>query len=250
MGRLRHPRFQAMVDDVGGMMSASVYATIYERVRTLPVAGGVIEIGPYRGASTIAMAWGLQDSGRAVAGPVVTVEKADGGQWEEPGKTHEDNISVLRANLERHRVAELVTVFPERASDENSSEVIALLGDAPLAVLSHDADGHIDRDFRLFWPLLEPGGLIVVDDYRETTAKFQRPDERRPQGGIKGPLTWRLLNQFIEWGLFTPLETVGETTFGLKPEGADFSRFDEAVCDEIYRGVIRDRDAYLDAKGL
>lgn len=228
-------------------MPAAVYSGLYDRVKTAPDLD-ILEIGPYRGASTIAMAWAMQDSGKKSR--IVTVEKADGGQWHDPGHGHSENIAVLTSNLARQGVADRVTVFPDRVTDENRSEIVGLLGTDQLAALVHDADGHIDRDFRLFWRLVRPGGLIVIDDYRETPEKFQRPDERRPQGGIKGPLTFRLLNQFIEWGLFEPDEVIGETIFGSKPVGADFARFDQETCDAIHRSVIRDRDAHLDGRGM
>lgn len=246
VNRARYPRFQALRDDVGGMMPTAVYAAIYEHVKAIP-DGSIIEVGPFRGASTIAMAWGKQDAG--ASGRIVTVEKADGGQWDQPGQTHRGNIEILTANLERNGVGDMVTVFPEAASTDNRDQIVDLLDGDRLVCLAHDADGHIERDFELFWPLLDPGGLIIIDDYVETTAKFQRPDSRRPQGGIKGPLTFRLLNQFIEWGLFEPTQTFSETIIGIKPADADFGRFDTSVCREIYEGVTRDRDAFLDRAG-
>ena len=108
----------------------------------------------------------------------------------------------------------------------------------------HDADGRIDRDFVLLWSVLRPGGLIVVDDY-ENRASFQPVSPRSPDGGTKSLLTFRLLKQFMRWGLVTRRRVVGNTFFGCKPENADFRLFDSAVCHRILRDVEAERDTYL-----
>jgi hypothetical protein len=93
----------------------------------------------------------------------------------------------------------------------------------------HDADGRLDRDFLVFWPLLRPGGLIIIDDYQE-------------HGSHNHVLTYRLLNQMIKWKLFTPSFMMRNSIIGYKPANSDIRQLDVDVCLRI----IRDCERLLD----
>ncbi len=232
---LRKPpnRFEVMRYETDGMLSPAVYERLCEEVSRLP-AGDIVEVGGAAGSATIAMAWGLQ---RADNGShIVVIEKCERGSRARYGD-YATNLARLEAHLESHGVRDRVVLFPKSLTVENGEEVLALVRTPELAALCCDADGRLHRDFRLFWPRLRPGGLIVVDDYDETRSR-------------KHAVTWHLLNQLMEWGLFEPVELLNGTYFGRKPAGADFEAFDYALCDELCEGVRAEWDSDYDQKPL
>lgn len=106
-------------------------------------AARLLEIGSSNGYSTI---W-LAAAAREVGGHVTTIERAP------------DKIAMARANLERARLADLVTL---REGDARA--VLAALA-GPFDLIFLDADRpsypvYVD----LLLPLLRPGGLLVTDN--------------------------------------------------------------------------------------
>lgn len=240
-----HGRFLELKQAAGGMLEPAVYHRLYDEVRALRDLD-VLEIGGGAGAGTIAIAWAMRDSGKG--SKLVVVEKCEGGSRVQFGGRAE-NLRRLEAHLERFGAAARTVLYPHELRFENGAEVRALLGTPEIAALVHDADGRIDRDFHLFWPLVVPGGLIVVDDF-DDVPEFKPPSARYPDGGTKSLLTFRLLTQFIEWGLFEPTRKVRSTMFGRKPPGGDFARLDLEACERIRAEVEAERDRHLRAKGL
>lgn len=89
-----------------------------------------------------------------------------------------------------------------------------------------------------------PGGLIIIDDYKNH-GKYLPISERHPTGGMKCLICYRLLNQFMEWGLFKLSHISGITAFGYKPEGADFSQLDLQACQKILEEIELERLQHL-----
>lgn len=171
------------------------------------------------------------------------VEKCEGGTRSDVGG-YEDNLNLIQEHFKKFNAEDQIVLFPQEVTFENGSEVISLMQTKQISAFIHDADGRLDRDFSLFWNLIIPGGLIVVDDYADEP-KYKPISERHPQGGTKSVMTYRLLNQMIEWGLFKTTKKIGKTIFGYKPADADFSRFDLEVCNQIIEGVNQERDNFL-----
>lgn len=224
-----------------GMLDPKVYRELYRLAVESPDLD-IIEIGGAAGAGSVALARGLVEAGKAAS--VIVVEKLEGGSRTELG-ARDDNIRRIESNFETHGVAHKVRLFPHELTFENGHEVVAMVATADIAALVHDADGRVDRDFFLFWPLLRDGGAIVIDDYADAPENYRPISPRYPLGGAKGVVTYRLTNQLIAWGLFEPTLTMGNTLFGTKPAAADWSRFDRAACERIVAGVARERDEAL-----
>lgn len=219
----------------GGMLSPDVYAAIFKTVRkrcdpTLPF----IEVGAAAGSATIAIARGLGSGGKVVA-----VEKAQGGSRIEHGG-YTENVARLERNLSRWGVRDRVELFTRPLDDANWHNVLDQTGAAQIGGMMHDADGQIDRDFHNGWPLLPAGALIIIDDYSPRLS-YRPISDRYPDGGTKTILTYTLLNEFIEWGLFKPFLQIGMTVFGVKPHEASMSSFDQDACDAIKESVMAER---------
>ena len=234
------PDFFRLKLATGGMLPARVYRELYHLARVLPDLD-IIEIGAGSGASTVAMARGLRDAGRSAR--IISVEKCEGGSRSEYGDRGV-NLSLFESHLVKFGVRDRVVLYPHVLTSENGSEVLSKIRTAQISALVHDADGRIDRDFALFWPLLRPSGLIVIDDYENRPA-FEPISVRSPDGGTKSLVTFRLLSQMMRWGLVARARVIGHTFFGFKPETADFRQFNAEACRRIVRQVEAERDAYL-----
>lgn len=226
-----------------GMLPPSVYKKIYEAVYELPDLD-IIEIGGAAGAGSIATALAMKESNKKSR--LIVIEKCEGGSRSEFGR-YQENLNLINSNFKEFEVENNVLLYPHELTFENGEDVISLVKTPNIAALIHDADGRIDRDFYLFWPIIKPGGLIIIDDYTNTV-KFKPISEQYPQGGVKGLQTYRLLNQFMEWGLFKPLLKMDNTIFGYKPPNSDFSLFDMVVCKNIIKEVHDERLEYIGQK--
>lgn len=227
----RRNRFLALKLETGGLLDADAYARLYEEARCLP-PGDVVEVGGAGGSGSIAIAWGLQETGHPSR--VIVVEKCEGGSRDRYGDFG-TNLERLHRHLEHFGVADRVSLFTERLTFDNGHEVLEKVRTPELSAFCCDADGRIHRDFYFFWPRLRPGGLIVIDDYHET---FSR----------KHAVTYHLLNQLMEWGLFELESTVGSTCFGRKPARADWSLFDRDACELICDRVTAEWEAAAERK--
>ncbi len=124
--------------------------------------GGILEIGPYIGGSTVAMSKGITNfSG---SGSIVSIEK--GGCHDHAQYGSKDIVADLRRNLTEWGADKNTRVI---VGDSRNSEIIAqvksMLSGKGLGLFFIDADGLIDQDFAAYGDLIEPGTYVVVDDY-------------------------------------------------------------------------------------
>lgn len=233
-------KFYSLRQQTNGMLLPIVYKRIYQLCYKLPDLD-IVEVGGATGAASIAIAWAIRDAKKN--SKLIVVEKCQGGTRTDIGG-YDENLQLIQRHFEDFGVREQLRLFPHELTFEKGDEVIDLIQTPKISAFIHDADGRIDRDFYLFWPLLEPGGLIIVDDYANKES-YKPISERHPTGSAKSMITYRLLNQIIEWGLFQTTHKIGKTIFGIKPYNADFNRFDRKVCQQIVETVERERDDCL-----
>ncbi len=210
-------RFEKIAQDADGMLTYNLYARMYEYISNEPDGGDIVEIGGALGAGTITMALALKESGKR--GKVITVEKMVGGSRDQYGNFQE-NLARYKQNLKNWKVDDRTLLFSDWLSYENGHKVLDLVESEELTALMCDADGLLHRDFEIFWSRLRSGGLIIIDDYDPTMSS-------------KHVITYQLLSQLTEWGLFEEIELLSDTIFGRKPEGGDISKLDRARCEAI-----------------
>jgi predicted O-methyltransferase YrrM len=125
-------------------------------------AGGVLEIGPYIGGSTIAVCWGKESS--QCRNRVVAIEL--GGTYSHPTLATDDIVRDLRVNLKRYGVEARVDLIVGSSRDpEVIRQVERIVGGQPFGLMMVDADGLIELDFVAYRHLLRRGTYLVVDDY-------------------------------------------------------------------------------------
>jgi predicted O-methyltransferase YrrM len=124
--------------------------------------GSILEIGAFRGGSTVAAAWGIRDKGAAKK--LITVEP--GGKLRKHRLATRNILRSLRRNLARQRVAELVTVIPGYSFKPDVVEAVnQALGPDELGLLILDADANCRRDIERYGPKLSDGCWLIIDDY-------------------------------------------------------------------------------------
>ena len=133
--------------DVPGWLGDEEALALYQAARTCTGRGAIVEIGSWRGRSTICLALGSKD-GPGV--PVVAIDR------------HTDKTFVdFQENIRRAGIADLVR--PIRAtSDEAFTEF-----DEPIELIFIDASHKYDdvrRDFDQWVPLVVEGGTVAMHD--------------------------------------------------------------------------------------
>jgi predicted O-methyltransferase YrrM len=216
--RIRTPRFYALKEQTHGMLNPMSYKKIYGLVYRLPNLD-LVEIGGAAGTASIAMALAMQESGKSAR--LIVIERCEGGSRTKYGG-YRENLKIITDNFRKFSVEDTIILYPHEIALETRKEVLSLIKTPEIAAFMHDADGRLDRDFLIFWPLLRPGGLIIIDDYQE-------------YGSYKHVLTYRLLNRMIRWKLFTPSFMMRSTIIGYKPANSDIRQLDVDVCLRIIR---------------
>lgn len=207
-----------------GMLDPLVYAEINRTASS--VMADIVEIGTAHGAATIAAALGLPAGFR-----VSTVERMNGGSRARYGGP-EENIRIINDNFTRFGVSDKVRLHV------GSVETVAPeLGDGPIGMLVLDADGCIDRDFRLFYDRLLPGAPIVIDDYRPHYVGTTQSGSMLLVDQ-KHRITTLLVDLFVELGLIERQKIINDTFFGRKPFNARPLDLPEARVLDIYRQLI------------
>ena len=212
---LTEPYFWFLRKRARGMLPPLAYRMLYELALDLPDLP-FVDIGAGAGASTIALARAGKDSHKRA--PVISIERCTGvkGSRARYGG-FEENHFLLTSNLARFGVVEHVRLFAKYFGDSSAEELLSMVGSARIAGFMHDADGRLDRDCCLFWPMVVPGGLIVVDDYESLDTETLIA--RTPRSARKKLMIRRGLDLLMDAGMFVPEWRCGNTMFGRRPDG-------------------------------
>lgn len=196
---LRHQRLYRVLRRFGkrqSMLHPDVLQLVHHFARTSQ--GAILEIGPFRGGSTVAAAMGLRESG--AARKFITVEQ--GGRLRHHKLATRNIVRTLKRNLARKGVADIVTVIEGHSSDAAIiTAVHQALGEEEIGLLILDADVGINRDFKRFGPNLLDRAWVVIDDYTG-------PADYEKMGPIK-----EQVDKLVAAGQLIPLGYYGHTTW-------------------------------------
>jgi predicted O-methyltransferase YrrM len=142
------------------MLHEDVLMLLYHFAKTSRCA--ILEIGPYIGGSTIALAKGLQASGSRR--PLVTIEK--GGAHNHPTLPSSDILSDLRKNLHDFHVEDMAHIIEGISLDPTVlQELKEVLGTFKVDLFVLDANGTVAGEFFHMTQHLVDDCLVVIDDY-------------------------------------------------------------------------------------
>jgi len=126
------------------------------------VEGPILELGPYSGGSTIALAKGLV--ARKRPSRIVSVER--GGSYAHPTLASDDILADLKKNLQGYDVADVVEIVEGVSRDPQTvEEVKRRAGNEQFGLLVIDADGCVQQDLSVYRSVLCPDAYLVVDDF-------------------------------------------------------------------------------------
>ena len=124
--------------------------------------GSILEIGAFRGGTTVAAAWGIRDSGEAKK--LITIEP--GGSLRKHHLATRNILRSLRRNLARQGVAERVTIVEGHSFEPKVVAAVDRAVDADqVGLLILDADADCKRDINRYGPKLMDGCFLIIDDY-------------------------------------------------------------------------------------
>jgi predicted O-methyltransferase YrrM len=184
------------------IMKAADYSMLDEDVLVLichmakVCEGGVLEIGSFLGASTVAAGLGIRASGRAKK--FLSIEP--GGRLKDHRLASKDIFRDLTKHVSRAGLLESVTLINGSSFDERTiATVKEQFGPREVGFFIFDADANVRRDIDCYGGLFADGCWIVIDDYISATDKAgptqAHVDELTAQGrllplGFYGWGTW------------------------------------------------------------
>ena len=184
------------------LMKAADYSMLDEDVLVLichmakVCEGGVLEIGSFLGASTVAAGLGIRASGQAKK--FLSIEP--GGPLKDHRLASKDIFRDLTKHLSRAGLLESVTLINGSSFDETTiATVKEQFGPGEIGLFIFDADANVRRDIDCYGDRLADGCWIVIDDYISATIKAgptrAQVDELTAQGqllplGFYGWGTW------------------------------------------------------------
>lgn len=151
--------YQVEIEKVKSISMLAPDVLFYIGLLACVLRGRIIEIGPYIGGSTVALASG---SGTAHP-PVITIEA--GGSYEtHPDLPSSDILGDLRINLENFEVVDRVNIIEGFAND-----IVPSLGDyvdpKSVQLVLIDADGDVISNLTNLRPFLMENCILIIDDY-------------------------------------------------------------------------------------
>jgi len=126
--------------------------------------GGVFDVGPYVGGSTIAMASGHRGRRKHV------VIEAGGAYPDQPFIPSLDIIADLERNLARYGLLELVSIY-QGWSDDPAVYRPALKEAGPIGLFFFDANGAVAEQLSICAPFMADDCTIILDDINAGQAK-------------------------------------------------------------------------------
>jgi len=184
------------------LMKAADYSMLGEDVLVLichiakVCEGGVLEIGSFLGAATVAAGLGIRASGQAKK--FVSIEP--GGRLKDHRLASKDIFKDLTKHVARAGLLDTVTLINGASFDQATiASVKERFGPGEIGLFIFDADANVRRDIDCYGDRLANGCWMVIDDYISATDKAgptrAQVDELTAQGrlmplGFYGWGTW------------------------------------------------------------
>lgn len=184
------------------MLDIDVLVLVYHMARLCQ--GGILEIGSFLGAATVAAGLGARASGREKK--FVSIEP--GGRLRDHRLATKDIFKDLTKHVARAGLTGSVTLVNGSSFDPATiATVKERFGPGEVGLFIFDADANVRRDIDCYRDRLGPGCWVVIDDYISATEKGgptrDQVDELTAQG-------WLVPLGFYGWGTWVGRWRSGE----------------------------------------
>ena len=174
------------------MLSEDVLVLIYHMAKVCD--GGILEIGSFLGASTVAAGFGVRDSGKEKT--FLSIEP--GGALKDHKLATKNIFKDLTKNVDSAGLHDRVTLLNGSSFDDKMiATVKERFAPGEIGFFIFDADANVRRDIDCYSALFANGCWVVIDDYISATNKAgptrEQVDEFTAQGRLQ-PLG------FYGWG--------------------------------------------------
>jgi predicted O-methyltransferase YrrM len=174
------------------MLDIDVLVLIYHMAKVSE--GGILEIGSFLGASTVAAGLGVHASGREKK--FISIEP--GGPLTDHRLATKDIFRDLKKNLARTGLLDSVTLINGSSFEEKTiSMVKERFGPREIGLFVFDADSNVRRDIDCYGDRFADGCWVVIDDYISATEKAGPIREQVDELTVAGRL---LPLGFYGWG--------------------------------------------------
>ena len=174
------------------MLSEDVLVLIYHMAKICD--GGILEIGSFLGASTVAAGLGVRASGRQKK--FISIEP--GGALKDHKLATRNIFKDLTKHVTRAGLADAVTLLNGSSfNDTIIATVKANLGPGDIGLFIFDADANVRRDIDCYSQLFADGCWMVIDDYISATNKAG-PTRAQVDELVDADRLWPL--GFYGWG--------------------------------------------------
>lgn len=151
---------QKTVDGIDGWLTNPEQNLLYTLAKNCKDKGVIVEIGSWKGKSTACLGFGSRDSGKNTK--IISIDPHIGSPFEQqlfdkPIWTFEE----FKKNMKKAKLDDLITAHVA------TSEEIAKKWKKPIALLWIDGSHvykDVKKDFKLWFPHIIDGGIIVMDD--------------------------------------------------------------------------------------
>ena len=165
------------------MLSEDVLVLIYHMAKVCD--GGILEIGSFLGASTVAAGLGVRASGREKK--FISIEP--GGVLKDHKLASRNIFKDLTKHVSRAGLTNTVTLLNGSSFDQNIiEEVKANLAPGEVGLFIFDADANVRRDIDCYKDRFANRCWIVIDDYISATNKAGPTREQVDQLTAEGRL--------------------------------------------------------------
>jgi predicted O-methyltransferase YrrM len=148
------------------MLDVDVLILIHHMARICE--GGILEIGSFLGASTVAAALGARASGQ----PKKFISIEPGGRLTDHRLATKDIFRDLTKNVTRAGLIDSVNLINSSSFEETTiSTVKARFGPGEVGLFVFDADWNCRRDIDCYGDRFAPNCWVVIDDYISATVK-------------------------------------------------------------------------------
>lgn len=166
--QVRIGSIKEMVKDIEGWITKREEEFLYRMARQASGKGVIVEIGSYRGKSTIYLAWGAKDGSRA---KVYAVDPHTGspGIKELLGVSEIWTFDEFLKNIEVAGVSDIVVPIVKTSQEAAES------WDEPVELIFIDGDHEyksVETDFKTWFPHLTLGGVMAFHD---TVVTYEGP---------------------------------------------------------------------------
>jgi predicted O-methyltransferase YrrM len=148
------------------MLDPDVLVLIYHMAKVCD--GGILEIGSFLGASTVAAGLGVRAAGQEKK--FLSIEP--GGRLKDHRLATKDIFKDLTKHVTRAGLLDSVTLINGSSFDQTTiATVKGQFGPGEIGLFIFDADANVRRDIDCYGDRLADGCWVVIDDYISATDK-------------------------------------------------------------------------------